>query len=66
MNNWVTIKTEVVEEALAWAKKHCPHYITNNYHKVDDVVWDTNHIDFFFVNNHPGQKEMLMFRLMWQ
>ena len=40
MNNWVTIKRDRVDEALAWAKANCPHYITNDYHMCGYNLYD--------------------------
>lgn len=63
--NHVTIKTAHVEEALEWAKQNCPSYITNNYHMDGYNTYDINLIDFFFLANEQGKKEMTMFALKW-
>jgi len=65
MNNWVTIKRDRVDEALAWAKANCPHYITNDYHMCGYNLYDENLIDFYFMRSEAGEKEMLMFALKW-
>ncbi len=63
MKNYVTIKEEVVEEALTWAKEHCPSYITNIYHPMGNNEFDTESYDFFFAHNATA--EMTMFALKW-
>jgi hypothetical protein len=65
---YVTLPYDPAWQALAWAKKNCPSYITNAVH--DDVfvfsgmsgpgVTDTK-IDYFF----SDEKDMLVFILRW-
>lgn len=60
MSKYVTLPYDPVWEALVWAKKNCPSYITNaicdgyNTH-------DNNKIDYFFAD----ENDMLIFALRW-
>lgn len=59
----VTLPYNPVWTELAWAKKHCPSYITNQSRRNDtsDNIIPTYKIDYFFAN----KKDALMFRLRW-
>jgi len=63
----VTLPYNPVWTELAWAKKHCPGYITNDIHDLgfrthDEVTRLKDYqIDYFFAN----EKDALMFRLRW-
>lgn len=61
----VTLPWSPAWEALEWAKKHCPSYITNDVHtyiNTDGVeLGDVDRIDYYF----GDEKEALMFRLRW-
>jgi hypothetical protein len=50
----VTLPYDPVWKALAWAKQHCPSYITNG-------SYNNATIDYFFGN----EKEAVMFLLKW-
>ena len=62
MNYIVTLGWTKEEEALTYAKKYCPSYITNNVNlvkhkdKLSEVC-----VDYHFVD----EKDALMFRLRW-
>lgn len=59
---YVTLPYDPVWQALYWAKKNCPSYITNAVH--DDVfsgMPDNTKIDYFF----SDEKDMLVFILRW-
>ena len=58
----VTLPYNPTWTELAWAKKHCPSYITNQGHKNNDP-FDANDfkINYYFGN----KKDALMFRLRW-
>jgi hypothetical protein len=63
-DNYITVNRNKLDlyEAIQWAKKHCSHYITNQYHG--------NHhgndlIDFFFLDQPEARKEMNWFILRW-
>lgn len=63
-DNYITVNKNKLDlyEAIKWAKKYCPHYITNQYHG--------NHhgndlIDFFFLDQPEARKEMNWFILRW-
>lgn len=71
MKNWVTIPRKNVGPALAWAKKNCPTYITNDY-SVDggrtDAYESGNepaYFDFFFGASEAGRRDMTAFTLRW-
>jgi hypothetical protein len=57
MANSVLVPVAQSHEAVAWAKRHCATYITNDYSRLTDSI------EFFFCTNQQGQKEMLMFTL---
>ena len=74
MRNWVTIERNGrdLAEIIAWAKIHCPTYITNGYGIVggrtsayDSGEYDANTVDYFFGNNAQGQRDMILFALKW-
>jgi hypothetical protein len=63
MKNYIVVDKDHAKEALEWAKKNCPNYITNDYHMVGYNDYDGSKIEFFF---HPDAKEeMMLFALMW-
>lgn len=62
--NYITVDRQRLDlySAIKWAKKNCPRYITNQYHG--------NHhgndlIDFYFIDDEQGIKEMSWFILRW-
>lgn len=57
----VTLPYDPVWKPLAWAKKHCPSYITNAIHQDGYNTYDNRKIDYFF----GDEKEALMFLLKW-
>jgi hypothetical protein len=60
----VTLPYNPTWTELAWAKKHCPSYITNQAHstpRYDTFDVKGLKIDYYFRN----EKEALMFRLRW-
>ena len=57
----VTIPYDVRWVALAWAKQHCPSYITNDVHCNGYNTYDINKIDYFFGN----EKDAMLFKLKW-
>lgn len=61
MNNYVTVKREVLDAALDWAKTHCPSYITNDYHMSGYNLYDHSLIDFYFADT----KDQVLFMLIW-
>jgi hypothetical protein len=64
VKNWVTVDYSKVDEALEWAKKNCPGYITNDYHRVSADEFDIMFVDFFFVAN--ATEDIVAFRLRFQ
>ena len=47
--------------ALAWAKEHCPSYITNNFHTAKYNGNLTGKIDYFF----SDEQDAVFFALRW-
>jgi hypothetical protein len=58
--NIVTLPYDPVWTALAWAKEHCPSYITNDVHLAKTLNGGTK-IDYHFGNEHDA----LLFALRW-
>ena len=58
----VTLPYDPAWQALAWAKKYCPSYITNDVHQDGYNTYDTSKIDYFFGND----KEAMVFLLKWK
>jgi len=58
---YATLPYDPTWQALAWAKKHCPSYITNDAHCDGYNHYDTTKIDYFF----SDEKDALMFILKW-
>lgn len=63
-DNYITVDRNKVDlyNAIHWAKKNCPTYITNNYHGKHH---GNDLIDFFFLNGEQGRKDMSWFLLRW-
>ena len=63
-DNYITVNKQQLNlyEAIQWAKKNCPHYITNQYHSNHHV---NDLIDFFFIDTDQARKEMMWFILRW-
>jgi hypothetical protein len=59
--NKVTLLYDPVWPALAWAKKHCSSYITNDVNKPLSDARCTIHIDYFFANT----EDAVYFKLRW-
>lgn len=57
----VTLPYDPEWKALAWAKEHCPSYITNNGQKIAPYMYDYNNIDYFFSN----ERDAALFSLRW-
>ena len=57
----VTIPYDVAWPALAWAKKYCASYITNDMHCDGYNTYDQSKIDYFF----GDEKDAVMFTLRW-
>ena len=45
------------EELLAWAKKYCPSYITNDVEKRKD--------DWYYRFHFSEEKDYMLFKLRW-
>jgi hypothetical protein len=72
MNNKVTLPYHDMEQAVEWAKTHCPSYITNqasasgwNLRRVPGGWVNVPDIDFFFDNTDEGERDMVLFILRW-
>jgi hypothetical protein len=57
----ITIPYDPFWAPLAWAKEHCPSYITNDMHQDGYNTYDHTKIDYFF----SDEKDALMFVLRW-
>lgn len=62
MSVYVTLPYDSAWQALDWAKKHCPSYITNIVHQNGYMTYDQSKIDYFF----QDEEDALAFKLMWQ
>lgn len=62
--NYITVNRNKLNlyDAIQWTKKHCPHYITNQYHC---NLHGNDLIDFFFLDTNEAKKEMMWFVLKW-
>jgi hypothetical protein len=62
-DNYVTVDRAQVDvyQAIHWAKQHCPHYITNDYHAGPELGL----VDFFFLRGSEAQREMIWFVMRW-
>lgn len=60
MSYVVTIEYDPTWKALAWAKKHCPSYITNDVHSYRKYGGPVD-VDYFFYN----EADAIWFKLMW-
>jgi hypothetical protein len=58
----VTVPYDPFWKPLAWAKKHCPSYITNDVHKNKNESGQGVLIDYFFSEG----KDAMVFMLRWQ
>jgi hypothetical protein len=68
-DNYITVDRnklgkENLYSAIQWAKKNCPHYITNQYHRDDNVITH-DLIDFYFLDYPSARKDMCWFILRW-
>lgn len=68
MMEWVTITEDHVDQALAWAKKNCDSYITNDARIIDvDVAgkpgWITTQALYRFY--FGKESDATMFALRW-
>lgn len=57
----VTLPYDSNWKALAWAKEHCPSYITNDVHMRGYNDFDTTKIDYFF----GDERDVVAFVLRW-
>ena len=57
----VTLPYDILWTPLAWAKEHCPSYITNDLHRNEYNMLDETKIDYFF----SDAAEATMFALRW-
>jgi hypothetical protein len=55
-----------IREALDWAKRHCPSYITNDVYMI--AVEDTSrqYTEFMYRFYFSNEKEASWFRLRWE
>ena len=51
-----------IEEVALWVKNNCASYVSNNYHA---NYHGNDYIDFFFMPNEKGRKDMSVFLLRW-
>ena len=59
---YITLPYDPDWPAVAWAKEHCPSYITNNIHfSSDTYTHDSNKIDYFF----SEEADAVLFALRW-
>jgi hypothetical protein len=66
MSNFVIIGRKNVEDALEWAKKNCPNYITTTYHPTEYLNnYEEDRFNFFFSDSDQGRNEMAWFSLRW-
>jgi len=63
MSNYVTVHYRKYNDALEWAKKYCPGYITNDYHQCGPDEFSPSYYDFFFSLN--TEEDMTAFKLHW-
>jgi hypothetical protein len=65
MMNWVDLPVPVTysraDEYLAWAKKNCPTYITNDAVQREGLFY----YRFYFGNNWQGEQDRIMFAMRW-
>ena len=58
----VTLPYDPLWQAVDWALKNCPSYITNLHSKkAGGLVPDLDHIDYFF----SDERDAVMFKLKW-
>lgn len=60
--NAVRVSEAVLTEALQWAKKYCPNYITNRAFSVVDGYSTKYEYVFYFAPNSP---DITAFMLRW-
>ena len=63
--NYVLVPAYQVDQALDWAKQHCPSYITNTGHPDRQGRYHPGYYRFYFMADETGQQEMTAFRLRW-
>jgi len=65
-DNYITVDRNKLDlySAIQWTKKNCPHYITNQYHRDDNVITH-DLIDFYFLDQPNARKDMCWFILRW-
>jgi len=61
MNKKVTLLYDPTWQALYWAKKHCPSYVTSDIHQIGYNSYVENKIDYFF----HDEKDAVFFTLRW-
>lgn len=57
----VTIPYDPLWEPLAWAKAHCPSYITNDMHQDGYYTYDNTRVDYHF----SSERDAIWFTLRW-
>lgn len=60
--NAIIVTEPIVKEALQWAKKNCPNYITNEAIASSDGYASRYEYVFYFVPNSP---DITAFSLRW-
>lgn len=60
--NAIRVSEAAGTEALQWAKKYCPNYITNRAVAISDGYSNAHEYVFYFVPNSP---DMTAFALRW-
>lgn len=61
MSTKVTVPYTPFWEPLAWAKEHCPSYISNDLHRDGYKTYDHTCIDYFF----SDEQDAMWFALRW-
>lgn len=61
MSIHVTLPYDPTWQALQWAKRNCPGYITNDVHMDGYNSYDHSKIDYFFSN----KRDATAFALRW-
>ena len=65
-DNYITVDRSKLDlySAIQWAKKNCPHYITNQYHSDGNTITH-DLINFYFLDYPGARKDMSWFILRW-
>lgn len=67
MGATVTLPWSPTWEALEWAKKHCPSYITNSAATSEKTGNGSSpvYIEYYINYHFSDPKDAILFRLMW-